>query len=116
MYFLQYPTTVPHDSGENDDFYALTHVRPPPCDYKRRRQASLRRALVILVSLASLSENAQDYRAHISTDSTSSRDLGAFFPLLPRLYPLLQALRVQDNTVPSHTPFAGRMAPRPEPG
>jgi len=41
---------------------------------------------------------------------SSSRDLGAFLPLSPRLYPLLQALRVQDNTVPSHTPFAGRTA------
>ena len=29
VYFLQYPTTVPRDSGENDDFYALTHVRRP---------------------------------------------------------------------------------------
>ena len=47
---------------------------------------------------------------------SSSRDLGAFLPLSPRLYPLLQALRVQDNTVPSHTPFAGHTAPRPEPG
>jgi len=39
--------------------------------------------------------------------------LAASFPA--RLYPLLQALRVQDSTVPSHTPFAGRTAPRPEP-
>ena len=31
--------------------------------------------------------------------------MGAFLPLSPRLYPLLQALQVQDNTVPSHTPF-----------
>ena len=29
VYFLQYPTTLPRDSGENDDFYALTHVRRP---------------------------------------------------------------------------------------
>ena len=29
VYFLQYPTTVPRDSGENDDFYVLTHVRRP---------------------------------------------------------------------------------------
>ena len=50
------------------------------------------------------------------TDSFSSRDLGAFLPLSPRLYPLLQALWVQDNTVPSYTPFAGRTSPRPEPG
>ena len=29
VYFLQYPTTVPHDLGENDGFYAPTHVRWP---------------------------------------------------------------------------------------
>ena len=29
VYFLQYPTTVPRDSGENDDFHAPTHVRRP---------------------------------------------------------------------------------------
>src|SRR6185503_614471 len=36
---------------------------------------------------------------------SSSRDLGASLPLSPRLYPLLQAPLVQDNTVPSHTPL-----------
>jgi len=29
VYFLQYPTLAPRDSGENDDFYALTHVHRP---------------------------------------------------------------------------------------
>ena len=29
VYFLQYPTTVPRDSGENDDFHAPTHVHRP---------------------------------------------------------------------------------------
>ena len=29
VYFLQYPTTVPRDSGENDDFHAPTHVHHP---------------------------------------------------------------------------------------
>ena len=29
MYFLQYPTIVPRDLGENDGFYAPTHVRRP---------------------------------------------------------------------------------------
>ena len=29
VYFLQYPTTVPRDSGENDDFHASTHVQRP---------------------------------------------------------------------------------------
>ena len=37
--------------------------------------------------------------------NATSGDLGASLPLSPRLYPLLQALRVQDNTVPSHTPL-----------
>ena len=97
----------------------------PPYAYKRRRWVSfsggglisLVWTLVCLASLASLLKRTRKvYRALISTDSTLSRDLGASLPLSPRLYPLLQALRVQDNTVPSHTPFAGRTAPRPEPG
>ena len=29
VYFLQCPTTVPRDLGENDDFHAPTHVRRP---------------------------------------------------------------------------------------
>ena len=29
VYFLQYPTTVPHDLGENDDFHTPTHVPHP---------------------------------------------------------------------------------------
>ena len=29
VYFLQYPTTIPHDSGENDDFHAPTRVHHP---------------------------------------------------------------------------------------
>ena len=29
VYFLQYPTTVPRNSGENDDFHAPTHVHRP---------------------------------------------------------------------------------------
>ena len=29
VYFLQYPTTVPRDSGENDDFHAPTHEHRP---------------------------------------------------------------------------------------
>ena len=37
------------------------------------------------------------------TNFASSRDLGASLPLSLRLYPLLQALRVQDNTVSSYT-------------
>jgi len=40
-----------------------------------------------------------------SISFSSSRDLGASLPFSPRLYPLLQAPPVQDNTVPSHTPL-----------
>ena len=40
VYFLQYPTTVPRDSGENDDFYAPLMYTAPPYNYKRRRWAS----------------------------------------------------------------------------
>ena len=29
VYFLQYPTTVPRDSGGNDDFHTPTHVHRP---------------------------------------------------------------------------------------
>ena len=41
--------------------------------------------------------------ALVSINFSSSRDLGVSLPLSPRLYPLLQAPPVQDNTVPSHT-------------
>ena len=29
VYFLQYPTTVPRNSGENDNFHVPTHVHRP---------------------------------------------------------------------------------------
>ena len=41
VYLLQYPTTVPRDSGENDDLHAPLMYAAPPCDYKRRRRAPL---------------------------------------------------------------------------
>ena len=111
----------PRDSGGDDDFHTPLLMYPaPPCDYKRRRwvsfkggrsglQQSRSPALTIIVT-------SKPCWALTVTDSPSGRDLGASLPLSPRLYPLLQALRVQDNTVPSHNPFAGRTAPRPEPG
>ena len=41
VYFLQCSTTVPRDSGENDDFHVpLLMYLAPPCNYKRRRWAS----------------------------------------------------------------------------
>ena len=45
VYLLQYPTTVPRDSGENDDLHAPLMYAAPPCDYKRRRRAPLSRVL-----------------------------------------------------------------------
>ena len=42
VYLLQYPTTVPRDSGENDDFYAPLMCPAPSCNYKRRRRVSFR--------------------------------------------------------------------------
>ena len=56
VYFLQCPTTVPRDSGEDGDFHAPLMYAAPPCNYKRRRQAPLSAlwTLVCLVSLASL--------------------------------------------------------------
>ena len=41
VYLLQYPTTVPRDSGENDGLHAPLMYAAPPCDYKRRRRAPL---------------------------------------------------------------------------
>ena len=40
--FPQCSTTVPRDSGENDDFHAPLMHAAPPCDYKRRRRAPFR--------------------------------------------------------------------------
>ena len=45
VYLLQYPTTVPRNSGENDDLHAPLMYVAPPCDYKRRRRAPLSGAL-----------------------------------------------------------------------
>src|SRR6185312_2497445 len=64
VYFLQCPTTVPHDSGEDGDFHAPLMYAAPPCDYKRRRRAPLSSlwTLVCLVSPASLfKRTCRDY-------------------------------------------------------
>jgi len=125
VYVLQYPTTVtPRFKGKRRP--QCPHSCTPPLLMPIKRGGGFPLAggglislvwTLCLVSLASLLKRTRKvYRALISTDSTLSRDLGASLPLSPRLYPLLQALRVQDNTVPSHTHFAGRTASRPEPG
>ena len=117
VYFLQYSATVPRDSGENDDFHA-PHSCAPPLLVTIKGGGGL--PLTLSLGGRSDTSGPQLLRSPTFTiiaipDSSSSRDLGASLPLSPCLYPLLQAHRVQDNTVPSHTPFAGRTTPRPEP-
>jgi hypothetical protein len=74
-------------------------------------------AIIVTQSDHSIEHNTQHpILAPASIDFSSSRDLGASLPLSPRLYPILQAPPMQDNTVPSHTPFAGRTAPWTELG
>ena len=68
----------------------------------------LRGVVVIVVTRSDHSiehNNQHPILALASINFFSSRDLGASLPLSPRLYPLLQAPPVQDNTVPSHTPL-----------
>ena len=63
-------------------------------------------AIIITQSDHSIEHNTQHpILALASINFSSSRDLGASLPLSPRLYPLLQAPPVQDNTMPSHTPL-----------
>ena len=63
-------------------------------------------AIIVTQSDYSIAHNVQHpILALASINFSSSRDLGASLPLSPRLYPLLQAPPVQDNTVPSHTPL-----------
>ena len=116
---------TPRDSGEDDDFHVpLLMYAAPPCDYKRRRRTSFKGDALNVRDIGSLGNPPLNHTHSLlaptflfaTFNPSSSRDLGASLPLSPRLYPLLRALRVQDNTVPSHTPFAGRTAPQPEPG
>ena len=104
----------PRDSGEDNDF----HVPPlmytaPPYDYKRRRRASFKGDGHPHSRSSSHSQHHSEHMHSLlaptslfaTLNPSSNRDLGASLPLSPCLYPLLQSLRVQDNTVPSHTPL-----------
>ena len=42
VYLLQYPTTVPRNLGEDDDFHAPLICLTPSYNYKRRRRVSFR--------------------------------------------------------------------------
>ena len=77
--------------------YPLLMYPAPPCVYKRRRRASLKgvgRLSRHLPLRAHALAPSFRHRYSPRSNPTSSRDLGAFLPLSPRLYPLLQALRV----------------------
>ena len=97
----------PRDSGEDDDFHVpLLMYTAPPCDYKRRRQASFKGGR------SGHSGQCCDHRHTLSTtehppQSTSPLAETWELPSLSRhaCIPLLQAPPVQDNTVPSHTPL-----------
>ena len=111
---------TPAIRGEHDDFHDPLYMYPSLLESIKGGGG-----LPLGRSVGSLGITLHTERTHsllaptsllATHNSFSSRDLGASLPLSPRLYPLLQALRVQNNTVPSHTPFAGRTAPRPEPG
>ena len=109
------PTVFDHCTpairGKGDDFHdPLRMYTVPPCVYKRRRQASFKRDLVIDVARSD-SHGRTQHSAPLSTrywhspQSSSPLEETWELPSLSLLActPLLQAPRVQDNTVPSHT-------------
>ena len=105
VYFLQYSTTAPRDSGENDDFHdPLLMYTVPPCDNKRRRRAPLK---------GDVGRDHPDTSTTLSTrywhSPLSASPLAETWELPSHsslaCTPLLQAPPVQDNTVPSHTPL-----------
>ena len=123
------PGTIPHSvlstvldlctpaiRGEDDDFSFLPYMyTAPPCVYKRGRRAlSYRRSSGETLHSASLTRAHTLFGAPIlalaSINSSSSRDLRAFLPLSPRLYPLLQALRSKIVQC-THTPFCWMYGP-----
>ena len=115
MYFSQCSTTAPPRFGEKTTTFMtpLCMYTVPPCVYKRRRRASFKGDGHPHSQSSSHSQHHSECTHSLlaptslfaTLNPSSSRDLGASLPLSPRLYPLLQALRVQDNTVPSHTPL-----------
>ena len=119
VYFLQYSTTAPRDSGEDDDFHVPLPMYTAPLVTIKGGGGLPLKGDVLDISdhdhpHSRSSSHSQHHSEHTRSllaptslfatlNLSSSRDLGASLPLSPRLYPLLQALRVQDNTVPSHT-------------
>ena len=69
VYLIQYPTTVPHDSGENDNLHAPLMYAAPSCNYKRRRRVSFRLSRLdsSLLGLSGFSPQ-EDAQRLLSTD------------------------------------------------
>ena len=111
VYFLQCPTTAPpRFGGEDDDFHVpLLMYAAPPCDYKRGRRASFKGGC------SGHQGPGHPHSRSSSPLSTTEHTLQLIPPLtetwehpsFSRLTctPLQQALRVHNNTVPSHTPL-----------
>ena len=94
----------PRDSRGNDDFHVpLRMYIVPPCDYKRRRRASFKGDVAIIV-IRSVPLSTRYWHSPQSTPPLAET---WELPSLSRhaCNPLLQAPPVQDNTVPSHTPL-----------
>ena len=113
VYFLQCPTTAPPRFGGKTTTSTFPYSCTPPLLVTIKGGGGL----PLRGDVLDISDPATHTHDHHYTHSTtehsrsSSRDLGASLPLSPRLYPLLQALRVQDNTGHSHTPFRWTYGP-----
>ena len=109
VYFPQCSTTAPPRFGERTTTYMISCACTPSLLVSIKGGGGLplrgSRAIRSIRYYATLSTTEHPILALASINFSSSRDLGASLPLSPRLYPLLQAPLVQDNTVPSHTPL-----------
>src|SRR6185437_5754657 len=100
---------IPTARGEHDDFRDPLYMYPSLLVSIKGGGGLPLRGWVGSLGITPYTERTHSLLAPTSLlathNSFSSRDLGASLPLSPRLYPLLQALRVQDNTVPTHIPL-----------
>jgi hypothetical protein len=104
-FYSSNPLRAP-DSRKDDDFSPLPYMyTAPPCVYKRGRWALSSLWDHNLIIHTHVTRRTHSILSLASIISSSSKDLGAFLPLSPHLYPLLQASPVQDSTVHSHSPL-----------
>ena len=112
VYFPQCSTTAPPRFGEKTTTSTIPCACTPSLLVSIKgggglplRETTSPRDQTHSIERNSLSSTEHPILALASINFSSSRDLGASLPLSPRLYPLLQAPPVQDNTVPSHIPL-----------